>query len=110
MVFAGNKDQFAEHRAELERIGWTVQLIDGSGHELGGRPDVIVPILRRFLDPILLPKCDDERGVLPSRFVPIPLRQLGGYDVMREHPREKTQNSPPLRMACRAGADLDVRV
>jgi pimeloyl-ACP methyl ester carboxylesterase len=68
MAFAGNKDQFiagadtrmrigpliAEHRAELEQLGWTVQLIDGFGHELGGRPDVIVPILKRFLDPILL--------------------------------------------------------
>jgi pimeloyl-ACP methyl ester carboxylesterase len=68
MAFAGNKDQFvagccqkirigplvAEHRAELERMGWTVQMIDGFGHELGGRPDVIMPILRRFLDPILL--------------------------------------------------------
>lgn len=68
MVFAGNKDEFtpgccqririgplvAEHRAELERMGWTVQMIDGFGHELGGRPDVVVPILKRFLDPILL--------------------------------------------------------
>jgi hypothetical protein len=68
MTFAGNKDEFtpgccqririgpliAEHRAELERMGWTVQLIDGFGHELGGRPDVIMPILKRFLDPILL--------------------------------------------------------
>lgn len=68
MAFVGNKDEFvagasrkirigpiiAEHRAELERMGWTVQLIDGFGHELGGRPDVIMPILRRFLDPILL--------------------------------------------------------
>jgi pimeloyl-ACP methyl ester carboxylesterase len=69
MAFAGNKDEFtagccqkirigpliAEHRAELEQMGWTVQLIDGFGHELGGRPDIIVPILKRFLDPILLP-------------------------------------------------------
>src|SRR5580704_883093 len=68
MAFAGNKDEFiagccqkirigpliAEHRAELERMGWIVELIDGFGHELGGRPDVIMPILRRFLDPILL--------------------------------------------------------
>ena len=68
MAFAGNKDEFvagccqririgpliAEHRGELERMGWTVRLIDGFGHELGGRPDVIVPILKRFLDPILL--------------------------------------------------------
>jgi pimeloyl-ACP methyl ester carboxylesterase len=70
MVFAGNADEFtpgpddatrmrigpliAEHRAQLERMGWTVQLIDGFGHELGGRPDLVIPILRRFLDPILL--------------------------------------------------------
>ena len=68
MAFAGNKDEFvagaatririgpliAEHRAELERMGWTVQLIDGFGHELGGRPDAIMPIVGRFLDPILL--------------------------------------------------------
>ena len=68
MAFAGNKDEFvagccqririgpliAEHRGELERMGWTVRLIDGFGHELGGRPDVIMPILKRFLDPILL--------------------------------------------------------
>jgi pimeloyl-ACP methyl ester carboxylesterase len=68
MAFAGNKDEFtagccqririgplvAEHRAELERMGWTVQMIDGFGHELGGRPDVIMPILKKFLDPILL--------------------------------------------------------
>ncbi len=68
LAFAGNTEEFAagaatsirigplvaEHRPELERMGWTVQLIDGFGHELGGRPDVIVPILRRFLDPILL--------------------------------------------------------
>jgi dienelactone hydrolase len=68
MAFAGNKDEFvagaatririgpliAEHRAELERIGWTVQLIDGFGHGLGSRPDVVMPIVGRFLDPILL--------------------------------------------------------
>jgi pimeloyl-ACP methyl ester carboxylesterase len=68
MAFAGNKDEFvagaatririgpliAEHRAELERMGWTIQLVDGFGHGLGGRPDVIMPILRQFLDPILL--------------------------------------------------------
>ncbi|MBZ5575841.1 MAG: hypothetical protein LAP40_04700 [Acidobacteriia bacterium] len=68
MAFAGNQDEFvagaatrlrigpliAEHRAELERMGWTVQLMDGFGHELGGRPDVTIPILTRFLDPILL--------------------------------------------------------
>ena len=63
MTFVGTRDQFsagdqnirigaliAEHRDELERMGWTVQFFDGFGHELGGRPDVIMPILRRFLD------------------------------------------------------------
>ena len=68
MAFAGNKDEFvagaatrmrigpviSEHRAELERMGWVVQLIDGFGHGLGGRPDVVIPIVGRFLDPILL--------------------------------------------------------
>ena len=68
MTFAGTKDEFtagkdhririgpliAEHRAELERMGWVVQMIEGFGHELGGRPDVVMPILMRFLDPILL--------------------------------------------------------
>ena len=36
-------------------MGWVVRLIDGFGHELGGRPDVVMPIVGRFLDPILLP-------------------------------------------------------
>jgi hypothetical protein len=31
-----------------------VRLIDGFGHELGGRPDVVTPILREFFDPLLL--------------------------------------------------------
>lgn len=67
LVFAGANDQFvaqgrrvrigplvAEHREELEGLGWTVRLIDGFGHELGGRPDVVTPILREFFDPLLL--------------------------------------------------------
>jgi len=66
LVFAGSNDQFvaqgrtirigplvAEHRDELRRLGWTVRLIDGFGHELGGRPDVVTPVLREFLDPVL---------------------------------------------------------
>lgn len=65
-VFAGSRDQFtagghairigpliAEHRGELERMGWSVRLVDGFGHELGARPDVVTPLLREFLDPIL---------------------------------------------------------
>jgi dienelactone hydrolase len=67
LVFAGTNDQFvaqrhtirigplvAEHRDELERMGWTVRLVHGFGHELGGRPDIVTPILREFFDPVLL--------------------------------------------------------
>jgi len=62
-VFAGTQDQFvaggqsirigpliSEHREELEKLGWKVFLIDGFGHELGGRPDVVIPLVREFLD------------------------------------------------------------
>lgn len=65
-VFAGTNDQFvaegrsirigplvSEHRDELERLGWTVRLIDGFGHELGARPDVVIPLLKDFLAPIM---------------------------------------------------------
>ena len=45
----------AEHRNELQGLGWTVRLVDGFGHELGGRPDVVTPLLREFLDPVRLP-------------------------------------------------------
>ncbi|PYR36214.1 MAG: hypothetical protein DMF90_10935 [Acidobacteria bacterium] len=67
MIFVGTKDEFvaegytirhgpliAEHREELERMGWTVRLVEGYGHELGGRPDVVIPLIREFLDPVLL--------------------------------------------------------
>ena len=66
LVFAGAQNQFvaeghsirigplvSEHRNELERMGWTVRLVDGFGHELGARPDVVIPFLRDFLDPVL---------------------------------------------------------
>jgi pimeloyl-ACP methyl ester carboxylesterase len=66
LVFAGTNDQFvaeghsirigplvSEHRNELERLGWTVRLVDGFGHELGARPDVVIPLLRDFLAPVL---------------------------------------------------------
>ena len=65
-VFAGAHDQFvaeghririgplvSEHRHELERLGWTVRLVDGFGHELGARLDVVIPLLRDFLAPVL---------------------------------------------------------
>jgi pimeloyl-ACP methyl ester carboxylesterase len=45
----------AEHREELERIGWIVRLVERAGHDLINRPDVVVPIIREFLDPVLLP-------------------------------------------------------
>lgn len=67
LVFAGRRDQFvagggnirigplvAEHRMELENMGWMVRLVPDFGHELGGRPDIVTPILREFLDPVLL--------------------------------------------------------
>jgi pimeloyl-ACP methyl ester carboxylesterase len=71
MTFAGSQDRIvgpgsgqtasigpviAEHREELEKMGWTVKLVDGFGHELVGRPDVIVPLIREFLDPLVLSK------------------------------------------------------
>ena len=43
-----------ERRSDLERLGWTVRLFDGFRHELFMRPDVVTPLLRKFLDPILL--------------------------------------------------------
>lgn len=33
-------------------MGWTVRLVEGFGHELGERPDVVIPLLRAFLDPM----------------------------------------------------------
>jgi pimeloyl-ACP methyl ester carboxylesterase len=67
MTFAGSKDVIvtpevtarigpliSEHRAELQRMGWVVHLVDGIDHSLGGRPDIVTPIVREFLDPILL--------------------------------------------------------
>jgi pimeloyl-ACP methyl ester carboxylesterase len=42
-------------RRELEQLGWTVRLVDGFGHELGARPDIVVPLVSAFLDPLRLP-------------------------------------------------------
>jgi len=65
MAFAGAEDQFvaegnpvrigptlAAHRDELERLGWRVELVDGFRHDLGAHPEVIVPLVRRFLEPL----------------------------------------------------------
>jgi hypothetical protein len=67
MTFAGSKDvivangetvrigpTIAEHRQELEQMGWTVRVLDGVGHEIGAQPHITMPLVREFLDPILL--------------------------------------------------------
>jgi len=67
LIFVGRNDHFMsegydirtapliiEHREELQRLGWTVRIIDGISHDLGGRPDIVIPLLREFLDPLLL--------------------------------------------------------
>jgi pimeloyl-ACP methyl ester carboxylesterase len=67
MTFAGSLDTIAferetiaigpviaRHREELGRMGWTVKIVEGFGHELFNRPDVVTPLIRSFLDPVLL--------------------------------------------------------
>lgn len=67
MAFAGGDDVIvsdgttfrvgplvAEHRAELQEMGWTVQLVGGHRHDLFMHPDVVVPLVRGFLDPFLI--------------------------------------------------------
>jgi len=67
MAFAGSDDVIttagyttrigplvAERRTDLERLGWTVRLVDKARHDLFTRPEVVVPLVRAFLDPILL--------------------------------------------------------
>ena len=67
MAFAGTDDVIAvagyttrigplvaERRSDLERLGWAVRLVDEVRHDLFARPDVVVPLMRDFLDPILL--------------------------------------------------------
>ena len=43
-----------QHKDELEAMGWTVRLVEGFGHELVNRPDVVVPLIREFLDSLRL--------------------------------------------------------
>jgi pimeloyl-ACP methyl ester carboxylesterase len=67
MTFAGNDDVTVDHgyttrigptvartRDELVRMGWTVNVVNGFGHELFNKPDIVVSLMREFLDPILL--------------------------------------------------------
>lgn len=61
MTFAGREDVvetpnviarigplIAQHQEELDRMGWRVHLVDGLKHELGFRPDIVMPLLRNF--------------------------------------------------------------
>ncbi len=67
MAFAGSKDVIdtdgltvrigplvAEHRAELEGMGWVVRVVDNFAHELVRHPEVVAPLISEFLDPQLL--------------------------------------------------------
>jgi pimeloyl-ACP methyl ester carboxylesterase len=69
LIFVGSEDSFVsngyairhapliiEHRRELQRLGWTVRIVNAIAHDLGGRPDIVIPLVREFLDPILLPQ------------------------------------------------------
>ncbi|MDJ0653341.1 MAG: alpha/beta hydrolase [Xanthomonadales bacterium] len=39
---------------ELEAMGWAVRLIADEGHDVCMKPDVLVPVVREFLDPAML--------------------------------------------------------
>ena len=61
MTFGGGEDDLGSvsdllttHRDELERLGWHVELVPGQRHDLFMQTDVVLPLLRGFLDPILL--------------------------------------------------------
>jgi pimeloyl-ACP methyl ester carboxylesterase len=43
----------ARRRAELEGLGWRVHEFAGSGHEVGLRPETVVPVVRAFLEDAL---------------------------------------------------------
>jgi hypothetical protein len=42
-----------EHRAMLERQGWTVRELMGQGHGVCMAPELVVPPVRAFLDMVL---------------------------------------------------------
>ena len=41
------------NRKELQSLGWTVTLIPDAGHEVGLNPEIVVPVVREFLDDAL---------------------------------------------------------
>ena len=38
------------NRTELESLGWNVAIVEGAGHDIALKPDVLVPVVRAFLD------------------------------------------------------------
>lgn len=65
LAFCGSADQteypggtykiaptMRERRQELEQLGWQVAEIPGRNHDVVNDPGVVVPIVRRFLDPV----------------------------------------------------------
>ena len=38
------------NRTKLESLGWDVAIIDGAGHDVALKPNVLVPVVRAFLD------------------------------------------------------------
>lgn len=38
------------NKVDLENLGWAVEIIEGFGHDVALRPQVLVPIVRSFLD------------------------------------------------------------
>lgn len=46
------KSRLCERRSELEAMGWRVELIAGRGHHVGLEPEIVVPIVREFLDAV----------------------------------------------------------
>lgn len=54
-VYAGsilirNASTLQARKAELETMGWHLELIPGKGHAVGLEPETVVPVVRAFLD------------------------------------------------------------
>ncbi len=45
-----NASILRSNQAELEDMGWQVKFIEGEGHHVCMHPDVLVPVIREFLD------------------------------------------------------------
>ena len=42
-----------DRRAELVSMGWEIELIDGQGHDVGLKPEFVIPVVKPFLDRVL---------------------------------------------------------